>query len=249
MWRFGIIVLVIAAFGWIIFNSMSFQQCQREYQQQTQTSNTEKNETSVLWSFRGAGNCTVSFIKNYRDELLVSFTIMLAFATLALWVATRDLANDAAQSSKNALRAYVAVHHPKFGKPDPDSITIVAENAGQTPAHKIRAYCNQYSQEGQATGLPDGFKYADRETSGDFGVYRSVAVLHPRKEAPFVFPLDFALIERVRNKEISLFFYGHIDYVDAFGEQQATTFCYQYFPVEVGIGHQLVLYDEYNDAT
>jgi hypothetical protein len=44
-------------------------------------------------------------------------------------------------------------------------------------------------------------------------------------------------------------FYGHIDYIDIFKKKQTTRFCYQYFLVDAGIGHTLIMYDEHNDAT
>ncbi len=102
---------------------------------------------------------------------------------------------------------------------------------------------------GADSSLPDDFKFPDKEPTSDFVLYSSLAVLHPRKKCPFVFAFDPKLLEWCRNKEIALWFYGHFDYVDIFDKPHETRFCYQYFPVEGGIGHSLAMYDEYNEAT
>jgi hypothetical protein len=194
-------------------------------------------------------DCLYAVIHEKRDDLLAIFTIVLAFSTILLWVATRDLANDAVESSRLELRAYVGANHPKFGKPDADDITIVIENFGQTPAYKVSGWINMHWIIGADSALPDGFKFPDKEPTADFALYSSLAVLHPRKDSPFVFAFDPKLLERCGNKEIALWFYGHFDYVDIFDKAHETRFCYQYFPIESGIGHSLVMYDEYNEAT
>jgi hypothetical protein len=247
MLKAAIVALVgLALFAWMVADSSSFQSCVQEKQHHT---------ADHALTFIGSGVvapykiCVGEFIKENRDELLAVFTIVLAFSTIFLWVATRDLANEAAKASKVELRAYVAINHPKFGKADPDTVSIGVENGGQTPAYRVSGWLNIHWIKGENSALPDDFKFPDKESADSFLIYKSVAVLHPRKEVTFTFPLDFTIIERVRKNEIVLYLYGHVDYADVFGRDHSTRFCYQYFPVAVGIGHSLVMYDEHNDAT
>ena len=80
------------------------------------------------------------------------------------------------------------------------------------------------------------------------GSHRRVRPDRRLEHIPFTFLNDLDSIRRCR-KERSVFIYGHIDYIDVFDKPQTTKFCYQYFPVEVGIGHSLVVYDEHNEAS
>ena len=242
-------VLVLAFVGWMIADSSSFKACVQQHQQQT-AEDTFQDKIAVFGiAFERYRDCLGGFIHDNRDDLLTIFTIVLAVSTILLWVATRDLANEAARSSRLELRTYVGAGHPKFGKPDPTEVTIDVENGGRTPAYRITGWLNAYSIAGENNALPDGFSFPDQAQTGAFPVYKSVAVLHPAKSAPFTFIFDLALIERCRRKDATLFIYGHIDYVDIFDRPHVSQFCYQYFPVEVGIGHSLVMYDEHNEAT
>jgi hypothetical protein len=98
--------------------------------------------------------------------------------------------------------------------------------------------------------LPEGFCYPDL---GDAKTERTVAVLNPGATKPFTFPIDTAEIERARKKEIVLFIYGHIDYIDIFGNQQSSQFNYEYVPIfgDNGQprGHRLIMQARHNDAT
>jgi hypothetical protein len=69
------------------------------------------------------------------------FTASLAFATFALFWATRNLVDDAADSSARQLRAYVyleleAKKYPT-GNPDRMGVSIVATNGGKTWARNL----------------------------------------------------------------------------------------------------------------
>ena len=69
---------------------------------------------------------------------LVVFTLILAIATVGLWIATRDLVNDAKESSITNLRAWVgptnASMNIKPSKSQPVEISIEYQNTGKEPA-------------------------------------------------------------------------------------------------------------------
>jgi hypothetical protein len=119
--------------------------------------------------------------------------------------------------------------------------------SGPLPARRVTAHLNRkwvpYGQK-----LPKDFSYPD---FGEVGP-SSIAVLSPGKSKTFTFPIDPREIEQVRNKETALFLYGHIDYVDVFGEPRTSQFNYQYVPI-IGDdgkdrGHSLLMQPDHNDA-
>jgi hypothetical protein len=52
------------------------------------------------------------------DSLLVLFTLLLFFATLALWLSTRRLVNNADDTARAQLRAYVGIDEIKLDMPN-----------------------------------------------------------------------------------------------------------------------------------
>ena len=77
------------------------------------------------------------------DTLLVVVTLLLFFATVGLYVATRRLVKDAKDTSKRQLRAYVWMD----AKAGPDEsqqgfhFKFEIHNSGATPAYSVRCWC------------------------------------------------------------------------------------------------------------
>ena len=174
-------------------------------------------------------------------------SLFSAFIALCALFVSIFVAWNIRDNSQRQLRAYVAVGEPHFGTRDPVSVQISGENNGQTPARRVTAHLNRkwvpYGQK-----LPKDFSYPD---FGEVGP-SSVAVLGPGKSKTFTFPFDPKEIEQVRNKETALFLYGHIDYIDVFGEPRTSQFNYQYVPI-IGDdgkdrGHSLLMQPDHNDA-
>src|SRR5262245_19756779 len=93
----------------ILNSSSSFQSCIQ--QQWTQSTNSENNKyltTLGTWAIAQRG-CIGGFIHNRHNEILAAFTVILAVATIFLWIATRDLVREAEDTAKRQLRAYVFV--------------------------------------------------------------------------------------------------------------------------------------------
>ena len=95
---------------------------------------TEK--TSEFWTI---GSRTLKI----TDTLLVVFTFFLFLATVALWRATRDLVDDAKETSERQLRAYVYLEMSAFQWPFPPKnsdrwgIVVKITNSGQTWARNV----------------------------------------------------------------------------------------------------------------
>ena len=220
----------------------------------------ESLKTSFLLIREG----TIRFLSDFvdfverKDKFIIAlstifiafFTIILGIATGLLWRATRSLVRGAENTAERQLRAYVSVGAPTFGKADPDSISIVIENGGETPAHQVMVGLNTYWIKA-ADELPADFKYPSFRDDKNPPKIETVAVLFRNKPITFTFGIDFSVIQRIRAKEIKLFFYGQVDYVDIFETDQHTFFCYEYYVARNGdkTGHGLILYKDHNDAT
>src|ERR1700738_4190213 len=83
------------------------------------------------------------FITATSTIFIAAFTVLLAFATFFLWLATRDLVEDAKHNAERQLRAYV-FHSEQttldvaLGKrPRGD---ILVKNSGLTPATDVLAW-------------------------------------------------------------------------------------------------------------
>lgn len=167
--------------------------------------------------------------------ILAAIALLVAFGQFYL---ARDTAS-------RQLRAYVGVV-PAFGEKDPNAIRLLIDNQGQTPAYKLTAHLNWYwTSYGES--LPKDFKYLDYHSSPA----KSVAILQSKKETTFTIPFDVTRIQKARAKEIALFLYGHVDYVDAFDISRKTRFSYEYRPIfkdDKDVGHQLIMQAEHNDA-
>ena len=168
--------------------------------------------------------------------IIAAIALLIAFAQFSL----------ARQTSNRQLRAYVGTV-PVLGSLEPDTIEIKADNQGQTPAYKVVSHLNwQWQPFGKS--LPSNFKYPDYNTDGPSP---SVAVIQSKDFKIMTVPFDKNQIARVRNKETSLFLYGHVDYEDVFGGTHSTHFAYEYHPAYDGdkfVGHTLVMLPNHNEA-
>jgi hypothetical protein len=75
------------------------------------------------------------------EKTIAIFTVILGFATGFLWWATRNLVNEAKETSKRELRAYISITPRGVVTSDREErfnqITLEVKNHGQTPAHNI----------------------------------------------------------------------------------------------------------------
>jgi hypothetical protein len=217
--------------------------------QANQTTNAKKEDCSTIHSALVVGfNRIGVYIHDFHDEIvaigtvfIAAFTIIVGFATWALYAATRDLVRGANKTAERQLRAYVIVGEDRggFGRRDEKLLAMfVIKNSGQTPARDVH--------------------YAARLKLLDF----------PLKESPFIkFPVDIEegaktqkfLVgpnggtargygwseEKFTSQEADaalmqhqtrrLHCFGLVRYKDVFGETRTTKFCFSIFS-DAGVG-------------
>jgi len=137
----------------------------------------------------------------------------------------------AKDTSRRELRAYVDVLNVSItGTEQAIIVTVLFNNSGRTRACNVLVHTNCHAAEGYRTELPRDFKYPD--------VVRPISIPSVFSIAPNV-PcpvqgsdvITVREIMRARNREATLYIYGHADYFDVFGEPvRHTPFCYEFMP-------------------
>jgi hypothetical protein len=106
-------------------------------------------------------------------------------------------------------------------------------------------------------GLPRNFKYPDydtttvidKSTGAKTGPIPSYSTIMPGKDIKTFGYVNVEWVRRARNKEINLYIYGHVDYIDVFGKSWVTEYCYLYMPNWSGEGESFTTYHEHNNST
>lgn len=119
--------------------------------------NSHSNRSSRNWFGR-----TVKTLKQLDGLITALATVLLFFATLALFCATRDLVQDAKHTSEKQLRAYVFLKDIRLEKSADGAFDIIPEweNTGVTETVNMTAYFNRYLSN---SDLPNGFNFGDIE--------------------------------------------------------------------------------------
>lgn len=121
---------------------------------------------------------------------LMVFTFILAIATVGLWIATRDLVNDAKKSSITNLRAWLgptnASMNSDLGKSQPIEIVVEYQNTGKEPA-------TNFMHTIELSAIPSKTFFPQIPDNGDDiigGGYGWVVSCDPSKQSagPVVFP-------------------------------------------------------------
>jgi hypothetical protein len=161
--------------------------------------------------------------------------------------AARLSAATAQDAEKQQLRAYVGVNSEpialrcdacdnpskQFAENqlrDENSVVMEIQNFGQTPTYDTTVRL-KWEINPSGTGPPvTDFAYSDDQLGGrDKGKFP----MYPGQKRPSIIILDaqtIGLVQRARKHEISLFYYGRIDYRDVFDEKTTVDFCFWYAP-------------------
>src|SRR5215469_14137313 len=103
-------------------------------------------------------------------------------------------------------------------------------NGGGTPAYNVRAR-DTFWEIGFGQRLPKEFNYPDGPLSDLFPI--GSGTVNQGQTVPTQLVLDpqmISLIARVEKRKVVAFYYGHVDYVDVFGKQRSTPYCFEYLP-------------------
>jgi hypothetical protein len=203
-------------------------------------------------------NCVGAFITDAHDEILAVFTILLALFTLALWVSTARIANDAKttgertiftmeDTARRQLRAYVGIENVPVQDADgisiPNAMGFRIQNYGQTPAHKLATVLLIATREFPL------IKELDPPKPEDF---KNFCVLNPSGTNMIIEKFteeDFTNIKRdLEDGKSALYFWGQIKYWDVFDMEQTTSFCH-FMNNKWMQTHRLGLYRTGNEAT
>lgn len=153
------------------------------------------------------------------DTLVAAFTALLFFATLALWLSTRNLVRGADKTAERQLRAYLVPSGTEIEQiPGGFRMTVALRNTGQTPAFKVRvmseSFGGSYPLEGEHAHAPPRDDYSTIIGSGDeFHCLRRIFSDSPDET-----------LSNVRAGEMGLWIQGWATYDDCFGKPHHTKF-------------------------
>jgi hypothetical protein len=165
-----------------------------------------------------------------------AFYGLVAYATLTfllLIVATCQL-----QSSRDTeirqLRAYIGITTATPLQMGPNVIVAMIDNFGQTPANQVKFFSNwefmgPTERPGPTFGFPE--KPECQPNVLNLSVILSAGPVFPKNPIAaqrLHCPDEIPQLQAAERREKSAFFYGHIEYRDAFGERRRTNFCYLY---------------------
>jgi len=235
--------IVIAA--WLLFECAIswFATCQPEHQGGAHHAGAKDHCTLFSGPIITVGRFGVSqvagFLHVYEHELVAGFTIVLAFSTIGLWLATKHLwevtgetLTHAEQTAERQLRAYLFLDPKTFeldvrlsehqtGK---DRLCLckigyVINNTGQTPAYRVKT-----ESDIRVLGWPPPADLVIEPSPGDtVSQLRGVGAGHPMggSVGKFVM-LDLEAIDALTQR---IYFVGVVTYFDVFGKVRHTRFC------------------------
>jgi len=165
-------------------------------------------------------------IHTYREEIvavgtlfIAAFTIILAFATGFLYLATRNLVEGADKKDERQLRAYVAILSggiaPATVNGGPGYRIIVEfKNSGQTPGYQFSTWIMP-PEIRAVDAIPFGAPLPKEQRTGS-------SIIGPGANANQV---RFGIwsqteIDEIRNGTKALFVWGGADYTDIFGHDR-----------------------------
>ena len=204
-------IALILVCWWALQGSQTFKTCIQQDPKQTSENKPEDHLSSFVARADLYRDCLGDFVHDRKDETLVAFTIILAFSTIFLWVATRDLVSSAEKTARRQLRAYISVVNGDIELVNGGNgirAQVKIKNFGQTPAYGASAWAVVRVLEADATGfsMKKGEKPAVHSVMGP-----SAETVVARLAA--VSTDDLAAIYDGTKR---IFVWGRVEYIDAF---------------------------------
>ncbi len=219
--RLTIGLAVVALVLWIVLGDATFQKCIKNPNPESTKDPFENN--IPLLHVRG---CIGAFVHGNAESIIAIFTVILGFATLFLWWATRNLVVDAKKTAERQLRAYIwARPHTKrisnLSELSKDGVTFIVINNGQTPAYNVSHVIG--------IGVFDRPLKHGFPSEPGFGKRGSRFVLNPgmTSELGAALPIEISEEEKtsiIVDKSSAIYIWGEIRYDDAFERHQVTKF-------------------------
>jgi hypothetical protein len=191
-------------------------------------------------------------INAFAAVAVAVFTFTLWRSTLKLWEVgekqitvakeSADAATRAVETNEKQMRAYIGFSGHSLNERKEFIITV--KNFGNTQAHNVTGHLNMYwLQSGQE--LPIDFEFLDYH---GFNRRRSRYIISANQEVPYNFYIDPTKLDQLKAGELALYIYGHFDYIDIFGKNRTSLFCYEGIRLEGGKG-AFIAYDRHNEST
>jgi hypothetical protein len=205
-------LLFIAFLLWIALTSPRLYECVYAQSKYYSDSTIQENIASFYHLVVGSRACIGDFISANGEAVIAFFTIVLAIATILLWIVTQGILSDARRTSEKQLRAYVFLNDIRLLNGTSIKLAGSLSNAGQTPAHNVVCII------GWAVNKPSFDKFTEpKVTPKD-----SRAVIGPHKENTIHFEIDgFTRKDLLKTGE-TIFVWAKISYEDVFGNNQKT---------------------------
>ena len=247
-----VVLIVIAALAGTY--TPTYQDCANNPQKYEIGHPNKKTKNPI--AFRVALLCEGSALDANSATLTAIFTIVLAASTIGLWGATIRSVRGAERASERELRAYIWVKGTRIRDMETGArpcVDIEMRNAGATPARQVVV---------RAGSIVCPYPLPPNTPFPKVGVFptRTKMVLPPSVEPPFgasapwngVHPLNDAQRDALRlGRDMRLFAFISVEYVDVFDEPRKTTACFsvQMIPRPNGYDVNFDWADQHNEMT
>jgi hypothetical protein len=225
-------IAFLFAVGSVVGTSQTFQTCIQEHYQHGATQNFEKSIPASTGKVGIYRDCLGEFTHDNAEAIIAAFTIILAFSTIFLWVATRDLVSGAEKTAEWQLRAYVFIQDVNIFLRENDTIidvTVKFLNSGQTPGYDLRTSLKAEIRAAPTIGSP----YTELAPP------ESKSIIAPKAGidiGPNRLVLQDGDLTGLRDGTRKLYIWGRVDYVDAFKRDR-------YFSFQGTNGTEIANYD------
>ncbi|MER8708005.1 hypothetical protein NKH49_20950 [Mesorhizobium sp. M1088] len=185
----------------------------------------ERDEISEYWNLLGHR-------LKITDTLLVLFTLLLSFATGALWWSTRKLVQGADRTAERQLRAYISVDNGPIAfrqaKRALFEFRLHITNNGLTPANNVRIISNVAITN---SNIPIGFDYSltDLPMSSPFRSVTSVAPRQSMFHSRMVKRMPVSELRLISSGENIFHVWGQVIYDDIYLRNRQTNFSFIIF--------------------
>jgi hypothetical protein len=220
-WVFFLFLLSIGAL--LVATTPSFHACLSQTGPQATLSQPQKHGTTVTVA-RTTRDCLARFFTENRDDIIAGLALILALSTIFLWFATRDLVAGTADFSKMQLRAYLGPSETFItgvAAGEKPLVECTVRNFGQTPAYRV----SYWAETKVLDSMSDSFEPTQAE-----GGERTV---NPGRDgftvkSRMTEPLTEEEMSKIKLGTAAIYFYGAINYRDAFSRRRKTQFRYQH---------------------
>ena len=203
---------------WISLTSPKIYECVSTQYKNYHGDTFQENIASLYELLRGSRFCIGDFIDGNGEAVIALFTIILAIATILLWVVTQGILTDSRLTTQQQLRAYVFIRDSMlegFSSPSGPSFNITFTNSGKTPAWNLKIAMDAFILEHPSSQERHAGEFSDHGALGPNGIYTMSATM------PALTQEEIADV-RAANKAIYVF--GRVEFEDAFGNEQWLVF-------------------------